>query len=1822
MKDYQTGAEKLTVYTDIPGYAAHQAAYVSGKKYGTYETPIVSPHYEIWVRSAATDQQWVKAFANFTYNRASELPEIPQDGGNVQAAVVQAYQKHTRRWSHTYANIEMSGNSPVEVEIRKISGISLNGSTSFVKSAVHPVQKTDAGSHRIENNRVYFQISNPGQFVIDINGQMDDRNAAIDAWQEVHAVTLFANPILEKPVEGPSNRIHYINPRPPGTYSELVIPAASTYDELVFRPGVHQLGMHFDILPGKKYYIPGDAILYGNLSNSQSPSTGFRSKGDSITIYGYGTLSGVRIPHYQYNVNNATYPISQYHGAYSDKGITIQDSADLTLNGITVVDPSNFCTDIGTASISGASNICKWIKLISWRANGDGYGGWPQLTDSFIRASDDATYVNSNRIRCTFWKDTNANIFKIPNLNPGDSRTVADCDVIYARLRDYSGNLGQVFSLHTGYTGLVALGNVTFKDIRFHDRRSNMSIISLGAERSYTGLRFENIQMIESATGKKNSITGTAQAPWYASPILKNITIAPRTGGGAPVTLNAANFDTYFNRNEYVDFLLFDDPRDLTLTLNANPAMGSVTKSPDTATYKEMSLVTLTAVPEANHVFTGWEGLGINAANANTNPLTMRITDNGTITARFSPNFNITNRFTTPGTHDWVCPPGVGKVTIECRGGGGAGGSVKSTGNGNRARSGGGAGGSYAKKVIHVVPGNLHKVIVGAGGVPVTAVTVHNTALPQQTGGASKFTDSAFTVPEIVLATGGVGGNNAMKSTSSVNAAGGIGSASGCIGDVVFAGGNGGTPNGTSNTGGAGAGGGGAGNANAGGNATTVSGIGLGGLAGGGDGGQGRGAVGGGSTAGPTAPGGASGGVNADAANTEYFSGPGVLGEVALTYIQGLDHFEVTAASPQTAGVPFDVTITAKDATNATVFGSLDFLTVTSPGDNLMEFDWNGDGVYGDNSGVMIDGVKILKARNKRAETVTLVAAAELFTTSPACNVTITPAAFSKLQILLPGETAAPGTATGKTGNPSHQGIGIAFDITVNAVDAFWNLIATVTDTVSITSSDPAASPPANAPLVGGRRTFTITHNSVGGFFLTATNLTTGTQSPATSASMTVQGFTWMGDGAANRWTIDPAALNWTEPSGISAAYTDGRLVNFNDSSANLNVDIEGSVTPGSITVESSKNYAIGSTSGGSIGGSSGLTKAGTGTLTLNSANSYSGNTLVNAGSLRAGNNQAFGSSGTVTLGNTSAALELADGITISRNLTVSNTGDRKSLALQTGAASASYSGIITNSETTVGNFEVDVGDLGTMTLSSAVAGNTLTKTGTGLLVLSGSTDNAGLILDATAGEVRLGKDAVPGVRAVSGIRRIADGATVKLTGAGTDQIFGGSSAGQGVNGIEEGGTLNLNGKSESISYLAGTGGVVDGGSGAPVLTVGESNAVSWFAGEILNTSGSLSLVKVGSAEFSLTGANSYSGSTEIRQGRLTVVQGDDRLPPSTALILGSGTNSATLRLGSANTLTPPLGTVSNQILASLTTSGTGTANAVVGGNHLNISTLTLNNNSDVTYGGRLGGSGSHENRLALTKTGSGTFTLTGTRTYTGPTIVEAGTLALVGGSHASPITVKAGASLGFTLGSPATSTAAVDLTAGTVKITGTVDKVSNYKLMTASSFTGPLVLSQAIPGYSLALQGAGNTELWLVFSDLYEAWSGIGVNFDGDANDDGVEDGLAWFLGAGSPDENAAARLPKPTQIAGAMVLEFDCLNATDRDTAVFEVQYSSDLGQTNTWAGTIIPGETGTFTGGGVDFVITDPEPAGGLLKVVATIPQGEAAVGKLFGRIRGVK
>src|SRR5207244_9319443 len=121
-------------------------------------------------------------------------------------------------------------------------------------------------------------------------------------------------------------------------------------------------------------------------------------------------------------------------------------------------------------------------------------------------------------------------------------------------------------------------------------------------------------------------------------------------------------------------------------------------------------------------------------------------------------------------------------------------------------------------------------------------------------------------------------------------------------------------------------------------------------------------------------------------------------------------------------------------------------------------------------------GTQTLNVTFKTAGTQTLTASdgtdgTKTPNTSP--SITVNAGAFAKLQLLVPGETAAPGTATGKNGTPAGQYTGVDFDVIVNAVDANWNSVNTATDTIGITASDSAATLPPGADMVSGTTTLT-----------------------------------------------------------------------------------------------------------------------------------------------------------------------------------------------------------------------------------------------------------------------------------------------------------------------------------------------------------------------------------------------------------------------------------------------------------------------------------------------------------------------------------------------------------------------------------------------------------------------------------------------------------------------------------------------------------------------------------------------------------------------------
>ena len=120
---------------------------------------------------------------------------------------------------------------------------------------------------------------------------------------------------------------------------------------------------------------------------------------------------------------------------------------------------------------------------------------------------------------------------------------------------------------------------------------------------------------------------------------------------------------------------------------------------------------------------------------------------------------------------------------------------------------------------------------------------------------------------------------------------------------------------------------------------------------------------------------------------------------------------------------------------------------------------------------------------------------------SPA--ITINPGGLTKLQLLMPGETAVPGSTSGKTGTPSARTAGTSFNVIVNAVDANWNLVNT-NDTVHFTSTDANATLPSDTVLANGSQTLSVTFNTAGSRTLTASDATHSTISSNTCPSTTV----------------------------------------------------------------------------------------------------------------------------------------------------------------------------------------------------------------------------------------------------------------------------------------------------------------------------------------------------------------------------------------------------------------------------------------------------------------------------------------------------------------------------------------------------------------------------------------------------------------------------------------------------------------------------------------------------------------------------------------------
>jgi fibronectin-binding autotransporter adhesin len=134
------------------------------------------------------------------------------------------------------------------------------------------------------------------------------------------------------------------------------------------------------------------------------------------------------------------------------------------------------------------------------------------------------------------------------------------------------------------------------------------------------------------------------------------------------------------------------------------------------------------------------------------------------------------------------------------------------------------------------------------------------------------------------------------------------------------------------------------------------------------------------------------------------------------------------------------------------------------------------------------------------------------------------------------------------------------------------------------------------------------------------------------------------------------------------------------------------------------------------------------------------------------------------------------------------------------------------------------------------------------------------------------------------------------------DAVPGG--AGKGIVTVAQSGTLDLNGHSATVNGLGGAGNVDNTAPGQSVLTVVNDAVGSTFSGAVQNTGGTLSLAKSGTNVLTLTGLNSHTGATIVREGTLAL-QPASAHSATSALIVS---NAAVVRLDVSNgqTLSAP----------------------------------------------------------------------------------------------------------------------------------------------------------------------------------------------------------------------------------------------------------------------------------------------------------------------------
>jgi autotransporter-associated beta strand protein len=399
------------------------------------------------------------------------------------------------------------------------------------------------------------------------------------------------------------------------------------------------------------------------------------------------------------------------------------------------------------------------------------------------------------------------------------------------------------------------------------------------------------------------------------------------------------------------------------------------------------------------------------------------------------------------------------------------------------------------------------------------------------------------------------------------------------------------------------------------------------------------------------------------------------------------------------------------------------------------------------------------------------------------------------------------------------------------------------------------------------------------------------------SATNSYTGTTTVGGGVLRVTNLVNANNNSSIGAGTTVILTNGGVLDYaGTTNSSMNRGINLAAGNGGIGVS---NSAVAVTISGAISNTGTLVKSGAGTLILTASNTYSGGTLLNAGTLAAGNAFAFGA-GSVTIGS-GTTLNLSN-LSVT-NVLINNGGTLTNLGTVSGAELNAGSTTIASSNSTVaevsGTAQVTVSGVNTTitnvtggTVSIAGTNTTLQTVDAGTLNIAGTnttvqTLNGGTV-NVTNGRtlvVQSGSSA----GAISGGGGLVKSGTSALILSGDNTFTGGAFLNEGTlrlaSATAAGGSSITQSNGSSRLVVDTTGTVTNQMSvfylqSLQTVTLSGAKTLNNATYDITNNttttesgtlSGSGGITKLGTGTLAITASNTFTGAVDVQAGVLNL---------------------------------------------------------------------------------------------------------------------------------------------------------------------------------------------------------------------------------------------------------------------------------------------------------------------------------------------------------------